>query len=777
MVEIRRAAVLGAGVMGRAIAAHLANAGIVTYLLDRVPEGATDRNILTKRAKEQLLLEKPNPLFSIHASQYIRIGNFEDDWHKLKDVDWIIEVIIEDETAKQLLLANVEQIWNGSSIVSSNTSGISLQKIIHKRSRVFQKHFLGTHFFNPPRYMKLLEIIPTDQTLPIIINGLKQFAEERLGKGVVIGRDTPNFIANRIGTYGMQVILQAMDKWSFSPAYIDELTGPLIGRPKSATFRTLDLVGLDTYIHVLKNVRERSQDLAEQTAFQTPPVIKKLVQQGWLGEKTKQGFYRKQKDSIEVLNLATWQYQDRVKSIIPELNQAKLEKSLTAKLQVLFQMDNDIGHFLWWITKKTLLYSAERLPEIAHEIPDVDRAMRWGFNWELGPFEMWDAIGLVESVKRMKQEGETIPAWVGELIDGGETTFYQSNKVVSLDGHYQPLMKHPKIISLEALQAAGKLIKGNTGASLFDIGDDVACFLFHSPKQAIGNDALHLLTYAENEVATHYRGLVISGVGSNFCVGANLFMMLMYVEDQDYEAIDLMIRKFQQTLGSLRTCSRPVVAAPHGLTLGGGVEMCLPADRIQASAETYMGLVEVGVGLIPAGGGCKEMLQRVLEKTAGADVRLMEPLIQQVFQTIGQAKVSSSASDARDFSFLKPEDAISMNRDFLLSDSKQAVLTIDRAHYQSPQPKKIPVLGSNGVYTMKLGAYQYWKSGYISEHDYKIVSKLAYVLSGGEVPEGTLVSESYLLDLEREAFLSLIGEPKTQARMAHMLRTGKPLRN
>lgn len=775
MLEIKQVAVLGAGVMGRAIAAHFANAGFVTYLFDRVPENEPNRNVLAEKAKESLLREKPVPLFSSTLASSIRTGNFQDDFQKLAEVDWIIEAVVEDESIKEQLLAKVEQVWNGKSIISSNTSGISVHKIIYDRTVSFQRHFLGTHFFNPPRYMKLLELIPTKHTLPSIIENVQKFAEERLGKGVVIGRDTPNFIANRIGTYGIQVILKAMEQWSFSPAMVDELTGPLLGRPKSATFRTLDLVGLDTYAHVVKNVRDQSQDEEEKQAFQTPNIIQKLIQEGSLGEKTKQGFYRKQKNTIQALNLKTWQYEDRKKASIPELQQIKREKNLAVRLHSLFQMNHDIGEFLWYITKKTLLYTAAYAPEISHNLIDVDRAMKWGFNWDVGPFELWDQLGLITTVKRMKQEGETIPVWIEKLIADGKTSFYAQNQVVDLDGSYQPIIQHPKVISIDSTSFAK--IKGNQGASLVDIGDDVACFLFHSPKQAIGNDALEMLDYAVKEVTANYRGLVITGSGANFSVGANLLMMLMLVEDEDYDAVDLMIRRFQTTLGSLRTCIRPVVAAPYGLTLGGGVEMCLPADRIQASAETYMGLVEVGVGLIPAGGGCKELLLRVYEQTNGANARAIEPFVHQVFQTIGQAKVSTSGLDAKAYSYLRRQDGITMNRDFLLHDAKEAVLALERANYQVSKPVKIPVLGSNGANTMKLGAYQLWKSGYISEHDYKIASKLAYVLAGGEVPEDTLVDPAYLLDLEREAFLSLIGEPKTQARMAHMLRTGKPLRN
>jgi 3-hydroxyacyl-CoA dehydrogenase len=775
MLEIKQVAVLGAGVMGRAIAAHFANAGFVTYLFDRVPENEINRNILAEKAKESLLREKPVPLFSSTLASSIRIGNFQDDFQKLEEVDWIIEAVVEDESIKQQLLAKVEQVWNGKSIISSNTSGISVHKIIYDRSLSFQQHFLGTHFFNPPRYMKLLELIPTKHTLPSITKEIQQFAEERLGKGVVIGRDTPNFIANRIGTYGIQVILQAMDKWQFSPAMVDELTGPLLGRPKSATFRTLDLVGLDTYAHVVKNVREHAQDEEEKEAFQTPPIIQKLIKEGSLGEKTKQGFYRKHKNTIQALDLDSWQYQDKKKMQIPEVALVKGEKNLANRLKTLFAMNNDIGRFLWYITKKTLLYSATYAPVIANNILDVDRAMRWGFNWDVGPFELWDQLGLSSTVLQMQNEGESIPDWVENLVKKGKTSFYTDKQVIRLDGTYEPIVFHPKIIPI--VSGSNKKINANQGASLIDIGDDVACFVFHSPKQAIGNDALDMLRFAVDEVAANYRGLVVTGAGSNFCVGANLMMMLMFVEDDDYDSIDLMIRRFQTTLGALRTCPRPVVAAPYGLTLGGGVEMCLPADKIQASAETYMGLVEVGVGLIPAGGGCKELLLRVHEQTNGAHARAIEPFVQRAFETIGQAKVSISGLDAKSYTYLRQHDGITMNRDFLLHDAKEAVLTMDRDYYQAPKAKKIPVLGSNGANTMKLGAYQYLKSGYISEHDYKIASKLAYVLAGGEVPEDTLVEEAYLLDLEREGFLSLIGEPKTRARMAHMLRTGKPLRN
>jgi 3-hydroxyacyl-CoA dehydrogenase len=605
--------------------------------------------------------------------------------------------------------------------------------------------------------MKLLELIPTTHTLPEITDTIQQFAEHCLGKGVVIARDTPNFIANRIGTYSIQVTIQAMEKSGLSPTMVDALTGTLLGRPKSATFRTLDIVGLDTYAHVVRNMQQQLTDRDEIAAFQLPSSIEQLISKGALGEKTKQGFYRKRNGIIQVLNLETWQYEPQQKPKLTTRIPNKREKTLGKRLQTIFAQRDPISHFLWEITKRMLLYTAQVTPTIANTFSDVDRAMRWGFNWELGPFELWDQLGVADTVKRMKTEGETIPDWVEQHLLSGQSTFYQ------------------KPSSLPLSRSTNK-IASNAGATVIDIGDDVACFIFHSPKQAIGNDTLEMLDVAITEVENNYRGLVVTGEGTNFSVGANLMMMLLLLEDRDYEAIDQMILRFQTTLSKLRTCSRPVVAAPFGLTLGGGVEMCLPADAIQASAETYMGLVETGAGLIPAGGGCKEMLLRIYEQTKATDARVMEPFVYQLFDTIGKAKVSTSGLEAKSLGFLRSSDQVSMNRDHLVADAKRRVLSLTHT-YRPPQISKIPILGSNGTHTMKLAAYQLYRSGYLSAHDYKIASKLAYVLAGGEVPENTLVSTNYLLELEREAFLSLIGEPKTQARMAHLLRTGKPLRN
>ncbi|MBA4543337.1 MULTISPECIES: 3-hydroxyacyl-CoA dehydrogenase/enoyl-CoA hydratase family protein [Thermoactinomyces] len=797
--RIKKAAVLGAGVMGAAIAGHLANVGIPTLLLDIVPRDLTEeekakgltlgdrvvRNRLAQKGKERLFKEKPSPLYTKEAADLIQVGNLEDDFDSLKDVDWIIEVVVENLKIKQDLFARIESVWKPGTVVSSNTSGISINKMVEGRSEAFRKHFLGTHFFNPPRYMKLLEIIPNELTDVNILREMKAFAEEVLGKGVVICKDTPNFIANRIGTYGLQVTLKAMEELGLGPDEVDDVTGRAMGRPKSATFRTLDLVGLDTFVHVADNVRENVTNPEEQEAFQVSPLLVKMVENKWLGEKTGQGFYKRVKTEkgkeILVLDPATLDYRPRKKLKARSLEQAKRGKTQAEKLRALVYANDPAGKLAWIITKKALLYTAEHLEEIADDIVSVDRAMRWGFNWDLGPFELWDAIGVEKSVARMREEGETIPPLVEKLLASGATSFYQTEEgrvqSFNIGGKFGDVDESEKVISLSRLKEQGKKIAGNKGASLIDIGDDIACLEFHSPKQAIGADIISMIRKAVKEVSANYRGLVISAEAPNFCVGANLMLMLMEAQDYNWPEIDLMVRQFQDAMGSLRYLDRPVVAAPYGMTLGGGVEVCMPCDRIQAAAETYMGLVEVGVGLIPGGGGNKEMLLRWTEGIDPGDRVALQPLVNHVFETIAQAKVSTSGPDAQKYKYLRPYDGITINRDHLLYEAKQVALGLYKAGYKAPKPRKIPVVGETGYNVLRLGAYGFLKSGYITEHDYKIAGKLAYVLAGGAVPEGTLVSEQYLLDLEREAFLSLIGEPKTQARMQYMLAKGKPLRN
>lgn len=800
LARIKQAAVIGAGVMGAAIAGHLANAGIRTLLLDIVPRELTEkekaqrltlkdrpvRNRLAQSGLERLLKEKPAPLFHKKVAKRITVGNLEDDLSRVGDVDWVIEAVVENLQIKQNLFSRLETVWKPGTIVSSNTSGISIREMVKECSPAFRRHFLGTHFFNPPRYMKLLEIIPTPDTDAAVVEEMKAFAEEVLGKGVVFAKDTPNFIANRIGVYGLAITFQKMLAEGLGPDEVDAVTGRAMGRPKSATFRTLDLVGLDTFVHVSDNVREHVKDPEEKQAFEVPELLRKMVEKGWLGAKSGQGFFKKVKgekgSEILALDPAIGEYRPRKKLKAPSLEMAKRAKSKADQLRALVYADDPAGRLAWHITKKVLLYSAARVPEIADDIVSIDRAMRWGFNWDLGPFEVWDAIGVEKSVAKMREEGEVIPPLVEELLAAGGTSFYDRQpheiKAFHLGGKFSEVKEHPKSISLAQLKEQGKVIRSNKGASLIDIGDEVLCLEFHSPKNAIAADIVQMIHTAGKEVSANWRGLVIGNQGANFCVGANLMLILMEAQDQNWPELDLMVRQFQKAMGSLRSLDRPVVVAPFGMTLGGGVEVSLPADRLQASAETYMGLVETGVGLIPGGGGNKEMLLRWTADVDPKDSIGLQSRVNRVFEIIAMAKVSTSAEEAKEYRFLREGlDGVSLNPDHLIHDAKEQVLALSRTGYRPPEPKKIPVVGETGYNTLRLGAYGMLQSGYISEHDYKIAGKLAYVLSGGTLPEGTLVDEQYLLDIEREAFLSLAGEPKSQQRMQYMLTKNKPLRN
>lgn len=798
--SIQKAAVLGAGVMGAAIAAHLANAGIQTYLLDIVPTKLTDqeekkgltlehpavRNRIAIEAKERLLKAKPAPLFVKRNGEWIIPGNLEDDLFRLKEMDWIVEAVVENLDIKQKLWEKVEQNWTEGTIVSSNTSGVSINKMIEGRSEAFRRHFLGTHFFNPPRYMKLLEIIPGNDTDENVLSFMKRFGERVLGKGVVVAKDTPNFIANRIGTYGLLITFEEMKKEGFSVEEVDAMTGTVIGRPKSATFRTLDMVGIDTFVHVAANVHKNVADEQEKAAFVVPETMSKMVEKRWLGDKTGQGFYQKKKTEsgreILSLNYREFTYTPMKKVKLAAIEQAKAAGGLEKRLKTLVYSPSKEGRFVWNVLKKVLLYSAAKLPEIADDIVSVDRAMRWGFNWELGPFETWDAIGVQESVARMKQEGEIIPHWVEEMLAKGKTSFYEKENGVAyyhtLTGELKEEERAREWLRLVEYKKKAKPILSNPGASLIDIGDEVACLEFHSPNNAIGFDIIEMLYKSLAEVEKNYRGMVIGNEAKNFCVGANLMMVLMEAQDDNWDDINYLIHRFQQASLAIKYSRKPIVAAPFGMTLGGGVEVCLPADKIQAAAEVYMGLVEVGVGLIPGGGGTKETLIRATKAAEEVDPKAdLQPFVNKAFETIALAKVSTSAEEARELGFLRRGDSVSMNRDHLLYDAKQAVLALDMAGYTPPRQEKIRVVGADGKAVLELAAYTMRQGGYISDHDMKIASKLAHVLAGGDVNRNTYVTEQYLLDLEREAFLSLCGEPKSQERMHHMLVKGKPLRN
>ncbi|MCM3161217.1 3-hydroxyacyl-CoA dehydrogenase/enoyl-CoA hydratase family protein [Metabacillus litoralis] len=791
--RIKRAAVLGSGVMGSGIAAHLANIGIPVLLLDIVPREVNDdevkkgltlqdkavRNRIASTSVQKLLKQKPAPLTVKSNLELIKVGNFEDDMNQLSEADWIIEVVVENLAVKQQVFAQVDEHRKQGSIISSNTSGISVEAMAEGRSDDFRKHFLGTHFFNPPRYLKLLEIIPTKDTDKAVLSFMKTFGEDVLGKGVVEAKDTPNFIANRIGTYGLLVTVQEMLKGGYSVGEVDSITGPIIGRPKSATFRTLDVVGLDTFAHVAKNVHEQV-DGQEKAVFELPGFLEKMLDNKWLGSKSGQGFYKKEGKTILELNPETFEYEEKKRLQAASVELAKQAKGLPNKLKALIYSDDRAGALLRSITVPTLVYSAQLLGEIADDIVAIDQAMKWGFGWEAGPFELWDAIGVEKSVELMEQQGVQVPSWVKEMLGKGFGTFYREENGVLFfynNGEYRQVRQNPKVINLKTHKQINGVIKKNSGASFIDLGNGVALLEFHSQSNAIGLDIIQMINFAVDEVEKNYKGLVIGNQGKNFCVGANLGMILMEAQDDNIFEIEMVVHQFQQAMMKIKYSKKPVVAAPFGMTLGGGAEICLPASSIQASSETYMGLVEVGVGLIPGGGGNKELyIKQLSNMPKGADFDL-QSVANKVFETIAMAKVSTSAAEARKNQFLNNRDNISVNSDHLLYDAKQRVIELYDNGYQPPVRNKVPVVGETGYATLLLGAQSMHLSGYISDHDLKIAKKLAYVIAGGKVPFGTEVDEQYLLDLEKQAFLSLVAEGKSQQRMQHMLLKGKPLRN
>lgn len=792
--RIRKAAVIGSGVMGSGIAAHLANIGIPTLLLDIVPkellqeekakgltlEDSSVRNRFAANAVQKLLKQKPAPLTTKKSLNLMTIGNLEDDLEKLKDVDWIIEVVVENLAIKKNLLEKIDGVRRPGTIVSSNTSGISINAMIEGRSEDLKKHFLGTHFFNPPRYLKLLEVIPAQDTLPKLITFMRQFAEERLGKGVVLAKDTPNFVGNRIGTYGLMVTLQVMKEKGYSVGEIDSVTGPLIGRPKSATLRTLDVVGLDTFVHVAKNVYDHTTG-DEQKVFEVPEYLQKMVNNGWLGAKSGQGFFLKKGKDITELNLDTFKYEPVKQLKTPSIEIAKQQKGLAAKVKTLTYAQDRTGELLWSIFAPTLIYSAQLVGEIADDIVAIDNAMKWGFGWAQGPFEIWDAIGVKESVEKMQAEGYEIPAFTKALLNKGNTSFYSEidGELAYFDGTgYKKVLFNEKVIDLKRYKKKHGVLKSNAGASLIDFGDQVLLLEFHSKSNALGLDVMQILNYALDLLDdSDYKGLIIGNQGKNFSVGANLAMILMEAQDDNIFELDHIVNTFQQGTLRIKYSNKPIVTAPFAMTLGGGAEICLPSAHIQASAETYIGLVETGVGLIPGGGGNKELyIKHIKGLPKGVDIDL-QAIANKVFESIAMAKVSTSGEEARENNFLDFTDGISVNPDHQLYDAKQAVLSLAEAGYKPPVREKVPVVGEPGYATLLLAAQNLLQSGFISEHDLCIAKKLAYVIAGGNVPYGTFVDEQYLLNIEREAFISLIQHPKSQARMQHMLMKGKPLRN
>jgi len=803
MMRIEKAAVLGAGAMGAQIAAHLANAGVLTLLLDVPPaelnpeekakglslDNKLVRDRIARNGLEAAVKTKPAAFFLPELASLVTVGNFDDDLERLKDCDLILEAVVENLEIKRQLFERVEQFRRPGSIVATNTSGIPVQSLAEGRSEDFRQHFLGVHFFNPPRYLHLVEIIPTEWTKPEVSCFAFGFLDQRLGKGVVSAKDRPNFIANRIGTYGALQTIRIMLDDNYLIEEIDKITGPAVGRPKSATFRTFDLVGLDVFSHVIKNLYQNLPEDEEREIFAAPQFLSKMVEAGMLGNKARKGFYQKQKgqdgkSEYLVLDPATLEYRPSQKVKLQTLEMAKNIDDTGERIKMLLWQKDRVGAFLWKTLSSTLVYAANRIPEIADTVVEVDRAMRWGFGWELGPFETWDAIGVAKSVQRLQDEGRSVPSNVEKMLSSGASSFYKqgNGRQFYFDlvrNAYVELADQPGVILLKSIKARTGVIKKNASASLIDLGDGVACLEFHSKMNAIGGDTLQMLKFALAEVEKNFVGLVVGNQGKNFSVGANLMLMLMEAQDENWDELDLMGRAFQASTMSLRYSPKPVVVAPFQLVFGGGCEMVLHADRVRAAAETYIGLVEVGVGIIPAGGGTKEMLLRALDAIPNCvDDADPFPFVKGAFETIALAKVATSAEEARSLGFLRAEDPVSMNPDRLIADAKKEVLALAASGYVEPQPRTdILALGLPALATLKLGIHQTKRAGYISDHDAEIGAQLARVLTGGDLNHQTRVSEQYLLDLEREAFLSLVGMRKTQDRIAHMLKTGKPLRN
>ncbi len=805
MKHIHRVAVLGAGTMGARIAAHFANAGIASYLLDIVPAGAEGaaRNKIAAAGLEAARKSKPAAFFEPSLARLVTIGNFDDNLGRLAEVDWIIEAVVENLEIKRALLKKVEAVRKPGTIVTTNTSGLPVGKIAEGFPEDFRRSWFGTHFFNPPRYMRLLEIIPTPETDPSAIEVVSRFADLHLGKGVVTAKDTPNFIGNRIGTFSVLNVMRLMQEMDLSIEDVDALTGQVVGWPRSATFRTIDLVGLDILGHVVGNMAE---------GLKLPDFFQQMLERKWLGDKTHGGFYKKNvgrapspanpsQDDRLALDWKTLEYHPRQKPKFPALDMAKNVEDTGARVRMLLglnesgpQKGDKAGAFLWSALSDLWTYSANRIPEISDSVVEIDRAMRLGFNWELGPFELWDAAGVQATVERMKKEGHAVAPNVEKLLAAGKKSWYADDAATASGrtcwdlrtANYEPVQVPQGVWSVEVAKKSNGVVKKNSGASLVDIGNGVGCIEFHSKMNTLGTDIVQLIlqTLRPGGLGDNFDAFVIANDAANFSVGANLMLLLMSVQEEEWDDVDLAIRQFQGMTQAIKFSAKPVVVAPFGMTLGGGTEVSLHAPALQPHAELYMGLVEVGVGLLPGGGGCKEMLLRAVDSAGSIrpggrseSVELLEAM-KKAFETIATAKVSTSAYEARGLGFLRNSDGISMNRERVLADSKARALELVRSGYEPPLPRNdIPAPGENVLAMLKLGIHLMRQGDYITEYEVKLGTKIAEVLCGGSVTPGTAVSEQYILDLEREAFKSLCGEKKTQERIQYTLKTGKTLRN
>jgi len=813
MKRIHKVAVLGAGTMGARIAAHFANAGVPSYLLDIVPPDADGpaRNKIAVAGLEAAKKSKPAAFFEPALARLVTVGNLEDDLKHLSEVDWIIEAVVENLEIKRALLKKVEAVRKPGTIVSTNTSGLPVAKIAEGFSDDFRKSWLGTHFFNPPRYMRLLEIIATPETDRAAIEAVTHFSDVNLGKGVVFAKDTPNFIANRIGTFSVLNVMRLMQEMDLSIEDVDALTGDAVGWPKSATFRTIDLVGLDILGHVVGNMEKSGGQENTPHPSPLPDFYKQMLERKWLGDKTKGGFYKRgvgrapspanagKEDDRLALDWKTLEYRPRQKAKFPALEMAKNIEDTGARLRMLLglegspQRGDKAGAFLWSVLSDLWNYSANRVPEISDSIVEIDRAMRLGFNWKLGPFELWDAAGIEATVARMKKEGRAVAGNVEQLLAGGKKSWYLDDPKAASgrvyfdlrSAKYAPVEVPQGVWSVEVAKKSNGVVKKNSGASLIDLGDGVACIEFHSKMNSLGGDIVSLIsqTLKPGGPGDGFDAFVITNDADNFSVGANVMLLLMSVQEEEWDEVDLAIRQFQGMTQAIKFSPKPVVVAPFGLCLGGGTEITLHAAARQPHAELYAGLVEVGVGLLPGGGGCKEMLLRAVDSAAairpgrGESIELMEAM-KKAFETIATGKVATSAHEARSLGFLHESDNITMNRERVLADAKARALELVRAGYEPPQPRTdIPAPGENVLAALRLGVHIMRQGEYISDHEVKIATRVAEVLCGGNVTPGTPVSEQYILDLEREAFKSLCGERKTQERIQYTLKTGKTLRN
>ncbi len=820
--SIEKVVVLGAGTMGARIAAHVANAGVWCALLDIVPRELTAeetkrgltlassevRNRIVRSGLAAAAKSKPAAFFTRGLENRIITGNLEDDLKLCAEADWIVEVVAENLEIKRALLARVAEVRKPGTIVTTNTSGLPVRRIAEGLPDEWQQHWAGTHFFNPPRYLKLVEIIPGPATRPDVIEALTQFCDHRLGKGVVVAKDTPNFIANRIGTYSMLNAIRLMDELGMTFEEVDACTGPALGWPRTATFRLADLVGIDILLHVVRNIYDNIPNDESRELYRVPPLIEELARRGWMGDKTGSGFYKRVKkpggeSEILTLDPAKMEYRQQQKARFASIEAGKAVEDTRERLRMLVspvlsgEEADKAQKFIWGILSELCLYAARRLPEISDSIVDVDRAMRWGFGWELGPFETWDAIGVEPMAKQIEKEGKALPAIVAGLLSSGKKSFYESahgeTSYFDLAGNkYKPVPQPEGVLILKSLTGAGstwsprekdrsKEIEKNSGASLIDLGDGVVCCEFHAKMNAIGGDLISMINKGLARLRTDFDAMVIANQAVNFSAGANLMLILMTAQEEEWDDLHMMVRQFQNVTLGIKHASKPVVVAPQGLALGGGCEIALHATRIHAAAEAYIGLVETGVGLIPGGGGTKEMMIRANERAEGEENLDLFHALKPVFENIAMARVSTSGEEARELGYLRRADLVAMNLDRLVADAKQTALGLVRSEWRqttpAPNEPSIRVLGEEFIAASKLAVHMMLRGEYISEYDALVARKLGYVLAGGALTSAQLVSEQYVLDLEREAFVSLCGERKTQERIAHTLKTGKPLRN